>query len=179
VRVQVLVRAALVLLASLAPPDLTAAQNAPIKLASVVPAGSVRGKELQKLAVDWSQATSGRVTLTVFNGGSQGDESSVLRKMRLDALQAASLTGVGLASIDPAFNLFSLPFFFESYDELNAVMDALTPELRRRVEAKGFVLLGWGHGGWLQLFSTRPVANLADLKAIKLYTSAGDDRMTQ
>ena len=160
-------------------PAATAAQNVPVKLASVVPAGSVWEKELERLAGEWNQATTGRVTLTVFTGGSQGDEPTVLRKIRLDALQAASLTGVGLAAIDPAFNVFSLPFFFESYDELNAVIDAMTPELRRRVEARGFVLLGWGHGGWLQLFSTKPVANLADLKAVKLYTSAGEDRMTQ
>ena len=44
------------------------------------------------------QATGGRVSLTVFGGGSQGDEPTVLRKMRLDALQAASLTGVGLGT---------------------------------------------------------------------------------
>ena len=173
------VRAAIVLILWLVLPAPAGAQSVPVKLASIVPTGSVWDKELARLAQEWSQATAGRVTLTVFTGGSQGDEPTVLRKMRLDALQAASLTGVGLAGLDPAFNVFSLPFFFESYDELNAVIDAMTPELRRRVAARGFELLGWGHGGWLQLFSTKPVANLADLKAIKLYTSAGDDRMTQ
>ena len=52
------------------------------------------------MAADWSQATGGRVALTVFGGGSQGDEPTVLRKMRVDALQAASLTVVGLGTID-------------------------------------------------------------------------------
>jgi TRAP-type C4-dicarboxylate transport system substrate-binding protein len=99
--------------------------------------------------------------------------------MRLDTLQAASFTVVGLASIDSAFNVFNLPFFFDSYEELNAVVEKLTPVLKQRLEAKGFVLLNWGHGGWLQLFSTKPVSTLADLKALKLYTAAGDDRMTQ
>ena len=99
--------------------------------------------------------------------------------MRLDALQAASLTVVGLAQIDPAFNVFNIPFFFDSYDELNAVTDALTPTLKQKVDAKGFVLLNWGHGGWLQVFSKKPVKNVAELKTLKLYTSAGDDRMTQ
>ena len=72
-----------------------------------------------------------------------------------------------------------MPFFFDSYDELNAVVEELTPTLKQRVEAKGFVLLNWGHGGWLQVFTKRPVRTVADLKGIKLYTSAGDDRMTQ
>ena len=41
------------------------------------------------------------------------------------------------------------------------------------------MLLNWGHGGWLQVFTKRPVQTVADLKGVKLYTSAGDDRMTQ
>jgi TRAP-type C4-dicarboxylate transport system substrate-binding protein len=131
------------------------------------------------MAAEWNQATGGRVSLTVFGGGSQGDEPTVLRKMRLDALQAASLTGVGLGTIDASFNVFDVPFFFESYDELNEVTDKLTPEISKRVEAKGFILLNWGHGGWTQLFTKKPIVTVADLKKAKLYTSAGNDRMVQ
>jgi TRAP-type C4-dicarboxylate transport system substrate-binding protein len=155
------------------------AQSASIKLATVVPDGSNWDKTLEQMATDWKAATANRVTLTVFSGGSQGDEPTVLRKMRLNALQGASFTVVGLAAIDPSFNVFNIPFFFQSYDELNAVLEKLTPLLKQRVEAKGFVLVHWGHGGWLQVFSTEPVQTVADLKRAKLYTSAGDDRMTQ
>lgn len=160
-------------------PGASSAQNIAVKLATIVPDGSIWDKQLKQMAVEWKQVTGDRVSLTVFSGGSQGDESTVLRKMRLDALQAASLTVVGLASLDPAFNAFNLPFFFESYDELNAVVEKLTPLLKQRLESKGFVLLNWGHGGWLQVFTTRPVSTVAELKGLKLYTSAGDDRMTQ
>ncbi len=172
-------RACFVVLAAalLAPAAL--AQNTAIKLATVVPDGSIWDKSLKKMGDDWKQATGGRVSLTVFSGGSQGDESTVMRKMRLGTIQGASLTVVGLANIDPAFNVFNIPFFFRSYDELNAVVEKLTPTLKQRSEAKGFILLNWGHGGWLQLFTKRPVQSVADLKSIKLYTSAGDDRMTQ
>src|SRR5438270_5494030 len=82
-----------------------------IKLATVVPVGSVWDKNLKQMAEEWSQATGGRVTVTVYAGGQQGDESSVLRKMRVDALQASAFTSVGLGSIDWAFNVFDIPFF--------------------------------------------------------------------
>ena len=150
-----------------------------IKLATVVPEGSIWDKNLKQMAEEWKQATGGSVTVTIFGGASQGDEATVLRKMRLDALQAASFTAVGLGSIDAAFNVFDVPFFFESYDELNDVTAKLTPTIAKRLDAKGFVLLNWGHGGWTQLFTKRPVRTLADLKTIKLYTSAGNDRMVQ
>jgi TRAP-type C4-dicarboxylate transport system substrate-binding protein len=155
------------------------AQNAAIKLATVVPDGSIWDKSLKQMGADWSKATAGRVSLTVFSGGSQGDEATVLRKMRLGSLQGASFTVVGLGLIDPSFNVFNVPFFFGSYDELDAVVQKLTPLLKQKVEAKGLVLVHWGHGGWLQVFSKKPVQSVADLKALRLYTSAGDDRMTQ
>lgn len=172
-------RLILIVLAALAYTRVPLAQTSAIKLATVVPDGSVWDKSLKQMGTDWKAATGDKVSLTVYSGGSQGDESTVLRKMRLNALQGASLTVVGLASIDWSFNVFNIPFFFQDYAELNDVLEKLTPVLRQRVEQKGFVLVHWGHGGWLQVFSKQPIASLADLKKAKLYTSAGDDTMTQ
>jgi TRAP-type C4-dicarboxylate transport system substrate-binding protein len=150
-----------------------------IKLATVVPEGSVWDRSLKQMGEDWKEATGGRISVTVYGGGSQGDEPTVLRKMRLDALQAAAFTAVGLGSIDAGFNVFNIPFFFESYDELNYVTEKLTPAIQKRIEPKGFILLNWGHGGWTQVFTKTPVQTVDELKKIKLYTSAGNDRMVQ
>jgi TRAP-type C4-dicarboxylate transport system substrate-binding protein len=151
----------------------------PLKLAHLLPEGSIWDKNLKQMGEEWKQATDGRVAVTVFAGGSQGDESTVLRKMRLDALQASAFTAVGLGMIDSAFNVFDIPFFFDSYDELNYITEKLTPVLRKRIELKGFILLNWGHGGWAQVFTKKPVQSVDDLKRVKLYTSAGNDRMVQ
>jgi TRAP-type C4-dicarboxylate transport system substrate-binding protein len=150
-----------------------------IKLASVVPQGSVWDKNLKQMGDEWKDATGGRVAVTVYSGGSQGDEQTVVRKMRLDAIQAAAFTAVGLGQIDWSFNVFDIPFFFDSYDELNYVTDKLTPVLQKRIEPKGFVLLNWGHGGWTQVFTKKPVQTVDDLRHVKLWTSAGNDKQVQ
>src|SRR5262249_12163675 len=150
-----------------------------IKLATLVPEGSVWDQTIKKMGEDFKQATGGRFALTVYSGGAQGDEAMVLRKMRLDALQAAAFTSIGLGTIDSSFNVFNIPFFLQNYDELNYVQEKMTPELRKRTEAKGFVLVNWGHGGWAQVFTKKPVQTVDDLKKIKLYTSAGSDAMVQ
>ena len=171
-------RHGLLVLAFLALATAAQAQTA-IKLATIVPEGSVWDKNIKQMAEEWKTATNGRVTVTVFAGNTQGDEPQILRKMRVDALQAAAFTAVGLGSIDASFNVFDIPFFFESYDELNYVTDKLTAEIRKRIEPKGFVLLNWGGGGWAQIFTKTPVQTVDDLKRIKLYTSAGNDKMVQ
>lgn len=165
-------------LAALALVAVPAAQTA-IKLATLVPEGSIWDKNIRQMGEEWKAATGGRVSVTVYAGGSQGDEPTVLRKMRLDALQAAAFTAVGLGTIDASFNVFNIPFFFDNYEELNYVTGRMSPEIRRRVEAKGFVLLNWGHGGWAHVFTKTPVQTVDDLKKVKLYTSAGNDAMVQ
>ena len=150
-----------------------------IKLATLVPEGTIWDKNIRQMAEEWKQATDGRITVTVYAGGSQGDEPTVLRKMRLDALQAGAFSAVGLGSIDASFNVFDVPFFFESYDELYYVIEQMTPTIRKRIEPKGFVLLNWGQLGWAQVFTKKPVQTVDELKKIKLFTSAGNDRMVQ
>jgi hypothetical protein len=51
--------------------------------------------------------------------------------------------------------------------------------VKRSHAAKGFVLLNWGHGGWTQVFTKKPVTTVAEMKQVKLWTSAGNDRMVQ
>jgi len=97
----------------------------------------------------------------------------------VDQLQANLLMLPGLSEIDEAFNVFGIPFFFQSDTEGQYVLEKLTPLLDKRLDAKGFKLLSWGSAGWVQLFSKKPLATLDDIKAAKLYTSQGNDRMVQ
>jgi TRAP-type C4-dicarboxylate transport system substrate-binding protein len=134
---------------------------------------------LRDMGSEWSTATQGRVTLRIYPGGVAGDEPDVVRKMRLGQLQAAAVTTVGLSAIDPSFQMFNIPMFFDSYPELDAVLSTMTPVLKKRLEAKGFVLLSWGHGGWVYFFTKTPVRTVDELKKTKMFVWAGDDAMVQ
>jgi TRAP-type transport system periplasmic protein len=175
-----MVRKVLVLAAALAVPILLHAAVT-LKLATQAPVNSSWHKALLDMGAEWDQKTSGRVKLTVYAGGTQGSEDATIRMMRpgVDQLQANLLMLPGLSRIDDTFNVFGIPFFFESDAEGEYVLQKMTPYLEQRLESKGFKLLSWGSAGWVQLFSKKPMASLADIKNAKLYTSQGDDRMTQ
>ena len=148
-----------------------------IKLATLVPEGSVWDKSMRDMGAQWTTSTQGRVVLRVYPGGVAGDEPDLVRKMRIGQLQAAAVTTAGLANIDPAFNVLNIPMFFTSYPELYATLDKLTPLLRQRLEAKGFVLLAWGHGGWVYFFTKHPIDSAEGLRKTKMFVWAGDDQM--
>lgn len=148
-----------------------------LRFSSPVPAGTVWDNVLQQMRSDWDRDTQGRVRARIYPGQQQGDDASVLLKLQGGTLDAALLTAIGLPKIDQGFNVFAIPLFFDSYEELNHVMVKLTPMLRERLAARGFVFLHWGHGGWIRVFSTRPAGSVAELKSLKMYTSEGDDEM--
>ncbi len=101
-----------------------------IRLASPAPLGSVWHKALKQFEADVRTATGGRVVVRVI-GAAQDDEATMISNMKIGRQHAASITAVGLASVDPAFNIFTIPMFFATYDEYRAVRAKLEPTLKR------------------------------------------------
>lgn len=150
-----------------------------VKMATLVPDGSVWDNILKDMGADWQEATDGEVSLRVYAGGIAGDEPDVVRKMRIGQIHAAALTVTGLTVIDESFSVFEIPMFFESYDELFHILNTLRPEFEKRLADKGYVLLNWGQGGWVHFFSKEPIRSVDDLRSQKLFVWAGNDAMVQ
>jgi len=163
----------------IAPASLWAAIT--VKMATQAPVNSSWHKVLLDMGAEWEAKTAGRVKLTVYAGGTQGSEDATIRMMRpgVDQLQANLLMLSGLSAVDDGFNVFGVPFFFQWDAEGQYVLEKLTPMLEKRLDAKGYKILAWGSAGWVQLFSKKPLTSLADVKAAKLYTGQGNDRMVQ
>src|SRR5262245_31246160 len=148
-----------------------------IKLATQAPPLTAWTNALAEMGANWTKETEGRVTLTIFPGGTQGTEKAVLTKMRpgVETLQATFITSGGLSDIDKAFDVFGIPFFFENDAEQQAVQTKLTPILAEKLSAKGYHLVCWGTGGWVQVFSKKPLKTVADVKASKIYAAKDDE----
>ena len=170
--------AAAVAVAALAPAPATAAK-VEIKLATQAPENTPWHKLLVDMNTEWQTLTGGDVSMVIYPGGVSGDESDIIRKMRIGQLQGGALTVAGLSDLDDYFSVFQIPLFFDSWDELNYVLEDLTPLLVERLDQKGFVWLTWGHVGWVHFFTKTPVSRIDDLRKLKIFTWAGNDRMVQ
>ncbi len=142
-----------------------------VKLATLAPEGSA----WMRLFREWQKAvetrTAGRVKFKFYAGGVQGDERDVLRKVRLGQLSGGAVTGIGLQSINPDVRALEVA---RDYGELDYLRAALGAELKQKFTDRGYVLLGWGDVGPVQIFSNRPLKSLDDLRATKLWQWSDD-----
>ncbi len=153
-----------------------AAAKTVIKLASLAPQGSSYHDILLELQSEWAAISDGAVELRVYAGGIAGDESDVVRKLRIGQLQAAIVTSGGLPDIDPDFRALQVPMMFESIAEFDHVLRAMRPSMDRMLAKQGFRGLGWADAGWLRFFSRRPVRLPDDLRPQRIFVWAGADR---
>jgi TRAP-type C4-dicarboxylate transport system substrate-binding protein len=90
-----------------------------LHMATIAPTGSRWEKTLSDEAAAIAKDTKQNLTLQYTFDAS--DEADTVAKLQSGALDGATLTGAGLALLDPSFAVLELPLMFESPDELDAV----------------------------------------------------------
>jgi TRAP-type C4-dicarboxylate transport system substrate-binding protein len=150
-----------------------------IKVGSVAPEGSPWDKALKRIALDWQKISGGRVTMKIYSGGIAGDEPDMIRKMRINQIQAAAMTGSGLGKIDPDLLVYQLPFLAQTDEELDYLFEQLRPELENLLENKGFTFLAVIKSGWLRFFSTEKVITPEDFRKLKFFVMEGSPEIDQ
>jgi TRAP-type C4-dicarboxylate transport system substrate-binding protein len=154
----------------------TAAEKLTLKMAMTAPKGSIYHRVMQEVGEKWRAAEGGNAQFIIYTDSAQGSEAETVRRMRVGQINASMVTIVGLSEIDQSVSaLQSIPLMFRSWQEVDYVRERLRPELEQRLRAKGFVVLFWGEGGWVQFFSRMPIRTPEEYKAARIFAWAGDN----
>ena len=148
-----------------------------LKIGSLAPIDTPWDNALRKLAAEWKEISGGRVTLKIYPGGIAGDESDMIRKIRIGQLDGAALSGTGLNRITPQMLVMALPMLFSGYDELRYVMQESTADFEKLTSERGFELVAWTIGGWIRFFAKSPIVYPDDLRSQRLAVSADDEEI--
>ena len=138
------------------------------KLASPAPQASPWGRTVSQIANRWSRETNGKVKLRVFPNSIAGSDEDVVRKLRINQLQAAILTSVGLNLLTGDVLTFSAPGLIRSQEEVEYVFERIEPTLSRGLNEGRMEILGWSKPGWLYLFSKERVTDPEELKRYRI-----------
>jgi TRAP-type C4-dicarboxylate transport system substrate-binding protein len=155
-------------------PGLSVGKPVILKLATLAPEGSPWMKTFDEVNLELESRTEGAVKMRAYPGGVMGDDQAVLRKMRINQIHMAGITGLGLGTICNEVIALGSPFLFQSYDEVDHVLALVTGRLEKVLREKGFILLGWTEIGFVYMMSNKPIATLDDLQGAKVWMPEGD-----
>jgi len=145
-----------------------------IKVATVAPDGSGWMRAMRAGADEIRECTDGRVVIKFNPGGVMGNDSQVLRKIRVGQLQGGAFSGGGIAERYAGFNLYGIPLLFRSLDEVDYVRARMDAELEAGLADAGFISFGLIEGGFAQLMSNEPVSRVEDMRRHKVWSPEGD-----
>ena len=162
----------LILLLSMLPA--LAAAQVTLKIASLAPDGSLWMKEMRAAGEAVARDSEGRVALKFYPGGVMGNDATVLRKIRLGQLQGGAFTGSELSLVYKNAQLYSLPFLFSGYGEVDAVRAKVDPLLVEGFRQSGYEVVAISGVGFAYLMGARPVSNREQLRQAKVWVPQND-----
>jgi len=135
-----------------------------LRVASLAPKNSTWGKVFKVWQKALSKKSNGQLELEVYYNASQGNEDTMVSKMKTGSLDGAALTSVGMSRITKDVLVLQLPGVVDSWDLLDKVRADVAPELEKRFEKEGFIVVGWGDLGlvrqWTKGFELRRPGDL-------------------
>jgi TRAP-type C4-dicarboxylate transport system substrate-binding protein len=146
-----------------------------LKVATIAPKGSIYHRTLQEMGEAYRKASIPGARFLIYTDGIQGTEADTVRRMRVAQLDASMLTVVGLSEIDRSVAALQyMPMMFRSWEELDHVRERLQDELEAKLAAKGFAVLIWGEGGWVQFFTKEPLLHPDEFRRARIFAWSGD-----
>lgn len=151
-----------------------AAHAATYKIATISPDGLSSMKKLRAGVKRIEAETDGRVKFKIYPGGVQGDDQTVLRKMRIGQLHGGAVAAGSLTRFYPDLQIYNLPLQFQSYEEVDHIRREMDQMISDGLAASGIVSLAFSETGFAYLLSQKPVRTIADLKGLKAWIPDND-----
>jgi len=148
----------------------SAQQPIVIKFSHVVAVDTPKGKAAEFFAKKAAELTKGRVKVEVYPNSQLYKDKEEMEALQLGAVQ---MLAPSLAKFGPLgakeFEVFDLPYIFDSYDDLRKVTLGPTGQmLLAKLEPKGIRGLAYWDNGFKAFSANKPLRVPADYKGMKL-----------
>src|SRR6478735_827595 len=141
-----------------------------IKFSHVVAVDTPKGKAAEYFKKLAEERTKGRVKVEVYPNSALFKDGEEMEALQLGSVQmlAPSVSKFGPLGARE-FEVFDLPFIFDSYDDLTKVTDGPVGKgLFKKLESKGIVGLAYWFNGFKDMSANKPLRKPEDMKGLKM-----------
>jgi TRAP-type C4-dicarboxylate transport system substrate-binding protein len=134
------------------------------------PANNFHTENIAEFVADVEKATGGKLRITVHSNASLFKANEIKRAVQTEQAQIGEVLISAYSNEDPLFGVDSIPFVATSYAEADKLWKASRKPLSDRFAKQGMRILyavPWPPQG---IYSSKPLASLADMKGLKLRT---------
>ena len=141
-----------------------------LKVAYVQDKDHPHGLGAQKFADLVAQKSGGKMKVRTYGSGQLGGDAQVISSLQGGTVEMTMVSPGLLVGLVKEFGILDLPFLFNSYTEVDAVLDgAVGKKLLEKLPEKGLIGLGyWDHGFRNLTNSRRPVTKMEDIAGLKV-----------
>lgn len=134
-----------------------------------------QGAQFEEFAELVNEGSDGRLNVEVFPNSQLGNQRDLLEGVAAGTLEMTKADDAYMSAYVPEYNLMSLPFLFEDYEHLGAVLDSdlVAGWDAQFLEKTGMRPLGWSFGGFRYFLTAKPVED-ADLNRMTLRVPESD-----
>jgi len=141
-----------------------------IKFSHVVAVNTPKGKGADYFKKLAEERTGGKVKVEVYPNSSLFKDGEEMEALQLGSVQmlAPSVSKFGPLGARE-FEIFDLPFLFDSYDDLHKVTDGpVGKALFKKLESKGITGLAYWVNGFKDMSANKPLRKPEDMKGLKM-----------
>ena len=141
-----------------------------IKFSHVVAVDTPKGKAAERFKQLAEERTKGRVKVEVYPNSSLFKDGEEMEALQLGSVQmlAPSVAKFGPLGVRE-FEVFDLPYMFDSFDELHKVTEGpVGKALFQKLDSKGIVGLAFWDNGFKDFSANKPLKAPADYKGLKM-----------
>jgi TRAP-type C4-dicarboxylate transport system substrate-binding protein len=144
------------------------------KFATDAPDGSNWVTTFKEIDREIQVRTKKTVGLTIYPASLMGDQSSVVKKIRLGQLSGAGLSTSGAQLFYKDFGVLGFPMIFTRYEEYDYFLQKNGDFVSKELEKNGVVLLAFSEVGFIYLCSKKQVNSLDGVRKGKPILLEGD-----
>jgi TRAP-type C4-dicarboxylate transport system substrate-binding protein len=139
------------------------------KIATLAPDGVGWARQIKAIVIPAvTEISDKNLQLHVYWGGIMGDDEDYIKKMRIDQLQGAGLSGQGTKLAVPEMSVVELPFLFNNYDEVDYIKSKMRDTFDRIALDNGYFLVAWIDQDFDRLYAIgSPLETLQDYAKIR------------
>jgi len=153
-----------------AAPGAFAQQPIVIKFSHVVAVDTPKGKGAEQFKKLAEERTKGRVKVEVYPNSSLFKDGEEMEALQLGSVQmlAPSVSKFGPLGARE-FEIFDLPYIFDSFDDLHKVTDGpVGKALFKKLESKGITGLAYWDNGFKDMSANKALRKPEDMKGLKM-----------